>query len=212
MVRHNDSVDSLCDRFLCILRTTSPVDGLNNDLALNATHRNALDAFQHDRPIPVVPDELQVLPRPENARVHLAEPFLPQQHLRRHTFVALLKSRFPDLCRLKRERGSLGFARFETEPLHEHWIGRADLDANPVSEREIRGFNVVRTPAKDHRVERDDERRKPVGSYSFQQREDDFRGTGPRDTQEQSVVRQRQHWRKNEITNKVETICGRSYR
>ena len=196
VVRNDDSLDTTFDRFLCILhipkQTRHPSMG-SKPFTVHITHRNALDAFEDDRPIPVGPDELQVVPRTVSARIHLAKPLLAQLHLPCSVFVAP-ESRFPDFCRIEREYGTFAVTRLEAEPLHEHWIRRAVLNTNPVRKGEISSFEIVRTPTEVHSVERNHEGRKAARFRSFQQRDDNFCGTGPRKVSDPQMSTLAKEW------------------
>jgi hypothetical protein len=134
MVRHDDAVDTGVHRRVCVL--------------------DRLDALKHNRSIPVLAQERDVLPRAESTRVTLAQPRGAQRKRSESLLVARRKPG-AERIQVKRERSALIRAGREAtvaHPLHEDRVGRADLHADACYERKVGGVEVVRAPAEKEGV------------------------------------------------------------
>lgn len=79
VIGDDDAVHAQVDRFLSVLQSK-----LKFRIAVEHT-RQVADlwcqySFQHDRSIPVIPDELEFIPTPKDARPSLAIPLASQKH------------------------------------------------------------------------------------------------------------------------------------
>lgn len=111
--------------------------------------------LQHQRPLPMLPHKLQLLPRPKQPRMNLPRP-IPPQHLHLILmFVSQLSLSVADGW-IKREGYALVVSGGEILRGHEGWVGGSDLDSDAVHEGEIGFVEIVRAPAHAHGVEGDD--------------------------------------------------------
>ena len=138
MVRHDDAVHAGVHRRVGVL------------------HR--LDALEHDRAVPVLAQEREVLPRAEEARVGFAQP--PGTELSRLARLRVARGQTrAERVQVQRERRALVHAwRAAAHALHEDRVGRADLHADACGEGQVGGVEVVRAPAEQEGVQGDDER------------------------------------------------------
>lgn len=136
------------------------------------TNPDTLNSLEHQWPLPVLAQELQVFPISEQAGVRLLQP-LHAQIGRLLVLGVTSSSALVELDWVIGEVRVHAYNRLPVELRHEHGIGGADLNPDAMSEGDVRAGQVVRPPAERHRVERHDERLVVVLLRALEEREGD---------------------------------------
>lgn len=130
------------------------------DMNVSNSHLWREYTLQHDLTIPIISDELNLVPTSKDARRNLANPLVSQKHGLLCSRIAICSSS-SDVLLEERERRTF-MTGFEPEASHEDRIRDALLYANTVSSWAIRDTVVVWTPSDEHRVYCDHERGESV--------------------------------------------------
>ena len=148
---------------------------IGHDNAVHASvHRrvrvlDGLDALEHDGPIPVIAQELEVFPRAENARGGLNPPHTELNGCLRLR-VASSEAR-PECVQVQRECRTLVNSRRQAHPFHEDWVRRSDLCSYTGEEGKVSLVEVVRSPSDHESVHGDHERSETSRLGTAQKRE-----------------------------------------
>ena len=152
MIGHDDAVHARLHRRMCVL------------------HR--LHALHHERPVPVLAQEGEVLPRPELPRGRFLHPPVAKFPRRNRLFVSR-RELLAERLLVKREGWALVRAHCEAHALHEYRVRSTDLGTDRCCEGEIRSLEVVWAPAENEGVEGDDERgeARRLGAAHYRERQ-----------------------------------------
>ena len=159
MVGNDDPVEPLVYSDLNVLPDASATTPRN---LTQRAHLHGQEPLHHHRPLPILPQEPHILPRPIRPIHDLLPPLhrqlnpLPRQPIP-------LRIQLPHPRRVVREpRRVLLRVRLPPLRLHERRVRQPDLDPDPVHEGQERAVEVRGAPPDRHRVDGDDERAVPA--------------------------------------------------
>lgn len=140
---------------------------------------DALYPFGHDRTFPMLPQKADIIPGPEQARIHLPRPDISEPHPLLDVLITLFCTSVKPIWIV----GILDmlivlYLRVPVQA-HEGRIRRAHSASRPMPEGKIFFFEIVRAPANCRRIERHDESRKATLSCTSEDRNRDFRRFEP---------------------------------